>query len=354
MIPWIVLLLVPLTSKCLSHTFFTFGKRDNHKKYSAAFLFSFFALFLFRAMRADTVGGDLTTYKELFYYVGAQSWQDALSYFGYEKGFLAYLKILYQIKPDFNLVLIVTALLYTYGLLKFIYDNSPDPGMSLFLYITLYFYGSSFNNERQAISIALLFLSYSFVKTREFIKFLFLVLLAAMFHTTSLVFIIVYFLYAMKPNAVFWMMILFSGAVMFVGTPFILDYIINHFYRKYIGVDLMGGGGYAYFILLALILIAGWIFLPKKDFLEDNNINTWGQMVAVGAVLQICSFTMGYFYRLVILFSVGMIIFLPVVLEKMNENARKIAQPVIIMALLGYYILELSHDSIGVIPYVWR
>lgn len=349
--PWILILLIPAIAGCFKSYDILLGKKRHVR---VSLIIVFVVLFIFRAFRKDSVGGDLETYKALFYYIGSVDWKIGLAYPGYEIGFLVYLKVIYCMVQNFNAVLIVTALIYTIGLVKFIYSNSPDPEFSIYIYISLYLFGSSFNNERQAISIALLMMSYAYVKKRNIYGFLGFVFVAALFHATSIVFIPVYFLYRIKPNKKFWLASAISTVVVLEASPLILNFIISHFYTKYSGIDLMSGGGYAYYILLVLVLIVGIVLIPNDELYSDDNINTWGQMITIASILQIFSFTMGYFYRLVILYSVAMVIYIPIMIEKLDMQSRFISKVLIIVLLGGYYILELSTDSLSLVPYGWR
>jgi membrane protein len=151
-----------------------------------------------------------------------------------------------------------------------------------------------------------------------------------------------------------WIISGFVAIMVCALAPVILNFIITHVYTKYIGVDLKGGGGYMYFMLLALTLGAGVLLLSKDELINKPDVNLWVKMMLIAATMQIFSFTMGYFFRLVILYSVAIIVFIPIVINKLRGSSKVIARIVICLMLFGYYLFELTHDTLSLVPYAWR
>lgn len=350
MTPWILILIVPLICENLKNRVFHIGKQ----KFNYGYVFAFVVLFIFRAFRADTVGGDLASYKEAFDYLTELSINNLMvfSASGYETGYALYNAALHLISDNFRVELVCTAFVTTYCLLRFIYDNSRNPGLSLYIYITMYYYGSTFNNERQAIAIALLMLSIIYVRRRQLWKFVITVVAATLFHTTSIAFLVVYPVFAMTLDRKYWNLALYGAIATFILSKSILGYLIGGLYAaKYDGVDLMTGGGYMYFMILFVLIMTSFIFMSKKQK-QDTTRRLWIHMLVIGAIMQILSFEMGYFYRAVILFSVSMIFYIPEVLSCMrNRSLAKFGKIVVIVLLGAYYIYELAHDSIEIVPY---
>lgn len=349
MLPWILVLLVPLLCGiCYKKNVVFFNKKLN-----LDFIWAFILLFLFRGFRADTVGGDLASYKEAYsIFTDFDIHLLNISASGYESGYVLYNAILNKFSSDFRLEIIITALFTTFGLLKFIYKNSLKPGLSLYIYITMYMYGQSFNNERQAIAIVILMLSIIYIRKRKPFKFIFCVLVATLFHTTSLIFIVLYPLYNIRISAVYWIVSIITAVVVYIMTGSILGYLLGGLYsEKYLSTDLMEGGGYSYFVLLVLLIITAIIIMSKKQLSNPDN-RLWIHMMVVAAIMQIISFKMGYFYRAVILFSVSMIFLVPCIIDNIHHKDLAIAAKITIISLLfGYYIYSLSNDSLELLPY---
>ena len=76
-------------------------------------------------------------------------------------------------------------------------------------------------------------------------------------------------------------------------------------------------------------------------------------MLVVATVLQLLSFTNGYFYRAVTLYSVAMVIYLPDALNSIrNKNSILLSKFLLAILLFGIYCFYLSNDSLGLVPYV--
>jgi len=350
MTPWILLLLVPIITESFKNKNIYFcGKYHN-----LSFIITFVILFIFRGFRSDTVGGDLVTYKEAYGYLTSFSLSEfkLIGTSGYEFGFIIYNTILNKISNNFQTELIVTGLITTFCLLKCIFNNSRNPGFSLFIYITMYLYGSSFNNERQAIAIVILMLSIEYIKKRDAKRFVLFVFLATLFHTTSLVFLILYIVYTIKLSRRYWLLVIFSGACVLILSNTILSFIIRSFYSaKYDGVDLMIGGGYAYFALLVILIWLSFVFMTPKQK-EDPNKRLWIHMLVIGAIMQILSFNMGYFYRAVILFSMSMIFYIPEVLSSIKyRSISQLCKVIVIILLVVYYYYTINNDTLELVPY---
>lgn len=344
--PWIALLTIPM--------FIGFFYRNKSSNRIVVIIISSILLFAFRAFRADTVGGDLERYKLLYESVGTVPWSDVWLYIasGYEIGYIVYYKFLNTLSHNFQIELIATALLFTIGLFVFIFRKSKQPGYSLFIYITMYFYGATFNNERQAIPIVLLMISTIFISSRCLWKYCTCILLACLFHTSSIIFFPIYFLYNVKLSIKYWIAVLGIGVTAFLMSRYIMTYVINTIYTKYEGEDLMEGGGYSYFALLFLIVLSTLLFYNRKERSNPEK-RIWIHMLVVATVLQLLSFTNGYFYRAVTLYSVAMVIYLPDALNSIrNKNSILLSKFLLAILLFGIYCFYLSNDSLGLVPYV--
>ncbi|WP_439582735.1 EpsG family protein [Dyadobacter bucti] len=82
-----------------------------------------------------------------------------------------------------------------------LYKFSPFPLFSLFLLLSYSFAGSGFG-VRQDLSIALTLVSLIFIVERSLIKFVVIVLLAALIHNSAIIFLPAYWLYSFKWNTV--------------------------------------------------------------------------------------------------------------------------------------------------------
>lgn len=334
----------------------SYSKSNRHEKmylYSG-FVLMYIILFLFRGLRADCVGGDLLTYESLFYRIGNTQIMTVLTTFkGYEKGWLLINKIIYLIFPDFQLLLLSVSAFYTFCLFKFLFTYSNRPAYSLYLYITQYFLAATFNNERQTIAIGILFLSIKYVKERKLFKFIVCVYIASLFHLTSIVFFVVYFMYGIKINYKYWICVIYGTIFVFIFSNKILSIIIKYLYNEKYGESIgkFTGEGYSYFAMLCLMAVTVFVVYYRNEK-QDPVKRIFAHMIILAMVLQIFSFQIGFIYRATRLFSVAMIVYIPDAIDmKFERKGRYILNFVILVLTSIFFIYSLLNDGIGVIPY---
>lgn len=356
MLPWITLLALPLfvSRKKLIAKIELRGACNYN--IDLAMLFVSLYLFLFRALRANTVGGDIQNYEELFIYLGKAPWKRAISRDGYEIGYLVLNKVLYSIVPNFRIVIIVIAAISTYALFSFVKENSRKPWLSLYIYITLNFLGSSFNNERQALANAILLLSFKYIKSRKFRKFFALVLLATTIHATSFVFVVLYFVCEIKINARYWAATAIAILITFVLKERILRIVIAliPFYsNKYANVEFGGTAGYTLFVMMLIIMLSQIVLTSRKK-LNEANYRIFAHMIVIATILQCFSLEINFFVRLVQTFFIGVIIYIPEAVGAITYGTKRIetiTEAVLLVLLGGYYVWALRGNNIGLIPY---
>ena len=175
------------------------------KKRELYILTSFLVLFLIIALRHPSMGIDLH-YGYENGYIGVYSvysncpWEKVfnLNYVFYEKGFLLFNKVLGIFSKQPQMLLIGTALVSLVPVFFTIYKESEDSLFSILIYLGLPSFLMVFSALRQVIAISLVFLSIVYIRKKKFFTQLILILLAATFHKTALVFLVAYPLYYVK------------------------------------------------------------------------------------------------------------------------------------------------------------
>lgn len=353
--PWLSILILT-TIMCVFKSEKTYLRIGSHTPNGNLGKYLLFAVFLaFRAFRTINVGGDLRQYEILYRYIGSLPWSRVLTAnAGYEPGWLILNKLLNYISGDIQILIILIAVVNTLALFWFVFKYSEDPWFSIYIYVAFGFWGSSFNNERQALAIGMLLFSIKYVQERNLIKFLVLILLASMIHGTSVVFIVVYFIYGrhFKKHQIF-LAFAVSVFVYFFATP-ILNNVIRWFpfyFNKYGDTTWLSGEGYSYLAVLAALSISAVFLFPDHP---NDKQNLFIYMLILSTILQMISLRMAHFQRLVKLFSVAMIIYLPIALKRLSAGySRAIAKAIIMLLLAGFYINSLIHDTILIVPYEW-
>ena len=160
-------------------------------------------LVFFMGCRADSMGADTCQYvygfeqivatlcTELFitkiYGVGGYE-------LNFEYGYRLYNKLVSLISEKPQTITIANSLLIMALLGKLLKGHSPYVFFSAWLYITLGIYQTQMNMARNAIAILLCYLGCKYMAEHNVIKFLICVTLATLFHSSSVLFIPLYWL----------------------------------------------------------------------------------------------------------------------------------------------------------------
>jgi hypothetical protein len=356
MLPWLLISISPIIYKMYENIYirnYSLKRNVSEKSHDLGLIFIFLILFGFGALRSVSVGGDNERYVIYFNY----AYLPLLEYittFRHEIGYLLLNKLFYMIFKSYRSILVFTSLIYSYSLLRFIRRNSKSPPMSLYLAITSYFLGASFNNIRQSIAISFLLIGFEFIKERKFIKFIFFVLVSASFHRSSIIFIILYFLYDKKISMRYFLLVISTGVVIFfiVRHTNIIVYIIRLFNNDSSIVLEKSNKGLNYFFFLCLLIL---LFFSLMNFSQRNdpNLVIFLHMLIIGALIQILAPFYNSFFRVVRLFSISMIILTPNIISRFSWHFRIIIYIVLVVISFLFFYKSLLSDSLGVVPYIF-
>ena len=180
-------------------------------------------------------------------------------------------KVFTLVSTDYNWWIFVTSVPTLASLAYVTYKRGVSKfacAFSLFLYMGLRLYGTNFYLIRHSFAMALLLLAFDAMLDKKLVKFLVFVLLATLFHSTALIFIVAYPLSKIK--------ISMKQFVMFFAGFFFVTYLSRSllnsifytlgsdvYYRNYASKS---GFRSNIFILVALALFLLAMALSKYDF----------------------------------------------------------------------------------------
>ena len=353
------MLLVPGISALLDNRVIKLQGVGKQRQINIGFTLSVTIMFFFRAFRAYTVGGDLYYYRLLFNFMGNYSWDSLLTVNnGYEAGFLYYNKIIYTLFHDFQALLICTAIINVISILLFIKNNSRIPWLSLFLYIAMTFWPESFNIERQAIAFSFLLIGFSNIKNRRFFRYLFWVLLATSFHVSSIIWVVLYFVYNLKLDRKYWIAVIGGGIVVYIFAGSILRTAISFLYAnngKYSTIVSTGAGRGYLLYLIGVLLIQMIIFYRYQDN-DNKDTNLFIHMLVIAVLLQLLSLQLPFVVRAVRLFSISIIFLIPEDISMLRgKESKLLAEAAMIIIFGAWFVSFISagvNNSQGVVPYI--
>lgn len=235
-------------------------------------------LVLLSGLRHYSVGADTYQYKLYYEEMGNRSWPSLWTEFinilfkganGKDPGYAIFEKIIYTFTSNYQVYLMIIAMIFTVPLGIWIHKNSKEPFISLLIYLCLFFSFFGITGHRQTIATAIVVLiGYKFIKERDFWTFFALILVALTIHKSSFIFLSYYFLANKKITRKY--LVFMSGIIisMFIfkkKAMFLLGTLTG--YEQFI--EQYNGAGTATFtLLLSLITV---VTIWKHELLLKNN-----------------------------------------------------------------------------------
>ncbi|MVB10862.1 EpsG family protein [Caprobacter fermentans] len=230
-------------------------------------------------LRADTVGIDYKQYETYFYQVHDGGWKFLISSAnGYriEPGYSLLNYVVSLFTRDVHIFMLVVAVVVVTLTAVLLYRVSPIPWIGMFVFVSFGFYGNSLSFLRQCIAISIFLFSIEFIKKRQFVPYLLIVLLAVTFHKSIIVMIPFYFIARLPVN---WKFLLsYSGiAALITGLSWpIFNLITKYVYKVYAtqqGLYYMMGRDWqtaAIPVITAAVILILTRFILRRD--ERNSV----------------------------------------------------------------------------------
>lgn len=219
------------------------------------------------AFRHPSMGVDLnyggnTGYLFSYHEISGFSWSRIFGqpYLNYEKGYVVFNKLLSYLFTDVQFLLIACALISLIPVCVFLYKNSSSMVMSLIIYMSLPTFVFVYSGLRQAIAIGICYIAISFAYKKKFLPFLFAVILAVVFHKTSILFLVAFPLMNIKFKQVHRWISLGILAFVFVFRTQIYSIAILLFGKT---TKPDNNGAYVFFLALVAVYVVCFIYSDK-------------------------------------------------------------------------------------------
>ena len=343
---------------------FYYGKSNKNK--NIYLILVFFQLFFVSAFRSPEIGVDTSMYYSFFSGLNYLSEYHIWNIY-FEKGYILF-NIIVNFIFNFNQsIIMITSLIILILITLFIKNNSRNLWLSVYFFITLMFFYNSINILRQFIAMAIVINSIYFVRKQKLVPFLLLIGLAYSFHTSALIFIIVYFFARMK----FTLKKVLYSIFFAIGSFFVLFPIIQwvmlklprysgytKFFQSYELGNIINTLIYASILILSLI-----VNYYKKPILNNigtnldykrSNENIFTFIILTATILSFLSIRMSILGRIVDYFSLFSIVFIPNVISCIKDKYLRLIVTFFIMCLTFAYnifIFIYRPEWFGVTPY---
>ena len=304
----------------------------------------FVSVILILGLRHPSMGNDLAGYLKSFDRLTDLSWKELFSldsYLNYEWGYIVFNKVIGDLsfKND-QILLIVCALLSTVPVWITIRLKSEDILMSTVVYLGLPIFILQFSGLRQCIAIGICFISLRFIEQKKFWKFSMLILLASTFHTTSLLFILAFFLYHLKiPDKIRWFTLLLFP-IIFVFRKQIFLFFVLIFMED---ASLQQTNAITMMLVFAMI----YLFLLIVCYQDcDEQTNGYLNIFLFACLCMIFTGIYSTAIRVAYYFMISLILLLPIAMNKLKKKLTDVRWIIFIRYVIIICFILFAFDNI--------
>ncbi len=319
----------------------------------------FILLTLVQGLRSWNVGNDTKNYVRFYEIVKTMSIKSILlqSNWVIEPGYGMLMKVCSLIGINTRFFILIVAMIINGGLMLFIYKYSENPLMSVIIFMGVEFFTLSFTALRQMIAVIIVLNSYTFIRKEKYIKFIIIILLAATFHKSALIFLPVYFFKNIKISK---NNLIIGGCLILllqVCAITIVKFCVEKFYyTSYLSAD--GSGITQAFVMLVYLVLGILIyfkFIDKNEY-KDNILFF---VIYVAFAIQSLTYQLSMLSRLMWYFYIFIVIFLPNVISNVKGSINIIDKKISIKRIVSlciYFLMILQYllfsiNMYNIIPY---
>lgn len=287
------------------------GKYKKNYIITMALLHAFFCGF-----RDRLLTGDLQKYAYEFLTIEKKDWfSDDVFQQGRNFLFFWYLKAVNLLSGgEFQLVLLIIAVVIEVVVAIVVYKHSPSPWLSYLVWNCFGFYIFGFSTIKQAFAMAFIMLAFSAIMDKKPLKFFLWTLVAGCIHFPAFIFLPAYIIARRKITVKSLTVYIIMAIAIFVFRTQIVDFIKDFYYED---TEFSNNGGIGgRFLMICVILFAG-IMLKGVN---GKRFSVLFHIIAVAAILQLFSSFDNIFTRLSDYYFQMSIIFIPMIFTDFEDE----------------------------------
>lgn len=341
MLYYIVLIALVFVLYCISQSM-----RDSGEGRRLFFFSVCLAVILFQGFRSFSVGIDLGAYLPSYIIIGSQSFRSLLlqhfCYRNFEPGYVLFNWLLYNLGADRRDFLIITAALIQIPIFYTMHKYSEEPLLSVFWYLSFGNFMFTFSGLRQSIAMSLGFFAYSFIRERKALKFAAVILIAAAFHKSILLCLLLYPLYHIKIRREHFPAAAAALVAFILMREKLMLFIGNLFYENFAVVKTG-----AYTMLIVYLLLSVLSFLSDKeddDYIGLRNILLLLSCIYMSAPLH------PWFTRIGYPLTLYMTLFIPKLTDSLKISPKYIYIGSLALCLCLCFLLKFA-GSLKTLPF---
>lgn len=263
--------------------------------------------------RYQYLTGDLQTYHNTYVTLTNYGWfSDEVIQEGRNTGFQMFMKLIATLtNSNYQLFLLVVAVIIEVAVALLIYKYSPRPWLSYLVWNCVGFYIFGFSAVKQSLSMALIVFAMICILESRVKLFVLFVALAGFIHAPAFAFLPAYFLAKRRVNM--WMIGLYIAAagLIFVFRDQIVVFVSEYYYEEatmellQFGSEGLGGR----FFMIVFVLICGALL---KGF-KEKEFESLFHIIVISAIFQMFSVYNNVFTRFADYYFQFSILFIPLI-----------------------------------------
>lgn len=256
------------------------------------------------------------------------------------------------IGDNFQLYIFLLTIPYISMVSFMIYKYSKYPTLSFIIFISLQYFEISFTLIRQINAMALLLVATHFLINEKNKSSLFCIMLAGVFHQTSLIYLVIFGLKNFNIKKKYIPFILCGSLIfLFLPSPImnLLYKVLGDDSRFYIYADKGQQKTYIFYLLNLIIWIICYLGFKFENSSKDRKLFFWGATVAL--YLSPLTLILGEMSRIVYYFGIYEVLIFPDICSRFNYKDRIIFSFCVCIPMILYFLFILGPGS-NVIPYI--
>lgn len=232
---------------------------------------------------------------------------------------------------------IFIAIVYMGGFCYVMYRYSKNYFISVLMLISLSYFYFSMTGLRQSLALGICFFAFDLAYRKKLIPFILCVGLASLFHSSALIFLLMYLVMNLSIGLKQW-----GVEIIAVGISFLNPSYINRLVELLAWNDDLAGYSASTtglstsgFVIQFLILIFCLFFL-QYAMESDTNFRPFLNAMFLGLIIQTFVVNIDNLFRMSMYFSVYSIILVPEVISLQNERNKMVLYFMVTVALLLY------------------
>ncbi len=308
---------------------------------------------LVMALRSPQNGIDMKGYLPMFEHISRFSFEDALTreVMNYEQGYVVFNKLASLLSDNIQYFIVLNAAIIILIVSHIIYRYSTNIFLSFLIFVSFGCYTLCFSGLRQALAIALIFWSFKYLTGNKPLKFAATVLVASTFHTSALIFGIMWFVKNIRLTFSRGLGALLVYSILVLPFLKVLLPIISSgvFDDKYSSYGSDEGGAITMAVVYSFVFLGSYL-LTKND--ARPIINTYRWAILFAAFFQFLGLvSQGAITRMAFYFSIFFCLFIPAVLSNINSQTRPYINTTAAILFAIFFLITISSGYLNIVPY---